>query len=384
MAEQDVITSEKPKLTPDQLVVHDEGEYAMLFDTARFNQAYRIATAFADSGLVPDHFKKNPAGVFVVLHMATRMQLDPFMVLQKTYMVHGRPGMEAQLVIALVNARGPFTGPIQWRFEGEGKDRKCTAYATHAKTGELCEAVVTWAMVEAEGWNKKAGSKWLTLERLMFQYRSATFLARLYCPEVIMGLSTADELEDTLITLDSGIEISKKPRAIPPVPEPNEATLAAIADFDRQVSEKNLTPERSTCLEKFLGAYPNYTPGQVKTRASADFPEFWKVFEEWEGKQSKTRKERADKGTTRKPTTPPDAPQGDAGARGGGEGEGKTTATTDPQAATDEQRQALEIADRENPEGLKAAWQESGVSPAKLIPELSFDEADAILGALNQ
>ena len=31
---------------------------------------------------------------------------------------------------------------------------------------------------------------------IMFQYRSAAFLGRLYCPEVILGLSTNDELQD--------------------------------------------------------------------------------------------------------------------------------------------------------------------------------------------
>ncbi len=186
----------KPKVADTELVVHDTGEFAMLFDSARFNQAQRVAKLFANSTMVPAHFRGKPADVFVALHLATRMSLDPFMVMSKAYPIQGRIGLEAQLIIALVNARGPFRGPIQWRFEGEGKTRKCTAYATYDKTGELCEMPVDWAMVEAEGWSKKPGSKWLTMPEMMFRYRSATFLARLYCPEVILGLSTVDEIED--------------------------------------------------------------------------------------------------------------------------------------------------------------------------------------------
>ena len=95
-----------------------------------------------------------------------------------------------------MNKRGPFTGPIQWRFEGEGDDRTCIAYATHRATNEVCEAPVSWRMVKAEGWLNKDGSKWKTMPEQMFRYRSATFLARLYCPEVMMGIRTVEELED--------------------------------------------------------------------------------------------------------------------------------------------------------------------------------------------
>ena len=313
MAEQEVIASEKPNLTPDQLIVHDTGEYAMLFDSAKFNQAYRVATAFAKSGLVPDHFKENPAGVFVVLHMATRMKLDPFMVLQKTYMVHGRPGMEAQLVIALVNSRGPFTGPIRWTLSGEGKNRQCTAFATHAKTQELCEATVTWGMVEAEGWNtdtttrsgKIQKSKWNTMSDLMFRYRSATFLARLYCPEVIMGLSTADELEDTAITLDSGVTISHRPRAA--LPEAPEVDPAAVDKFDMQVAQKmDPNPVPWADIEIYVSQIAKVnkqTPEAVKAQAGTpdNFPTFWASFLAWHKKQSKA---------TTKPKAPPAADKG--------------------------------------------------------------------------
>ena len=309
----EVITSEKPQLTQEQMIVHDTGEYAMLFDSAKFNQAYRVATAFAQSGLVPDHFKNNPAGVFVVLHMATRMNLDPFMVLQKTYMVHGRPGMEAQLVIALVNARGPFTGPIQWRFEGTGKDRKCVAYATHAKTGELCEAEVTWAMVEAEGWNKDKQtqrgaiqkSKWNTLEQLMFRYRSGTFLARLYCPEVIMGLSTADELEDSILDLDAGVTVSHKPR--PSLPEAPVVDPEAVAAFGLCVGDETTDESVYAAVDQYISeiAKVNKTTTEaVKAQAGTpeNFPAFWKSFLNWQSKHEKKR--------GRKPATP--EPQGEA------------------------------------------------------------------------
>jgi hypothetical protein len=56
-------------------------------------------------------------------------------------------------------------------------------------------------MVKAEGWDiargeSKMPSKWTTLPDIMGRYRSAMFLGRLYCPEVLLGLPTDDELHD--------------------------------------------------------------------------------------------------------------------------------------------------------------------------------------------
>lgn len=196
MATEQEITSTKPELAANELVVHDSGQFATLFDTARFNQGWRVAQAFASSKMVPAHFQGNTAGVFVILHMATRMELDPFQVLQNMYMVHGKPGMETKLALALVNTRGPFRDPIDWEFDDEENPRKCTAYAFLKSTGVRRSYTLDWDTVIKEGWLNKDGSKWKTIPKLMLMYRSAIFLIRLVCPEVILGLSTLDELQD--------------------------------------------------------------------------------------------------------------------------------------------------------------------------------------------
>lgn len=261
--EEKEITSVKPELTATELVVHNEGAFAMLFDTAMFNQAWRVAKAFSDSRLVPAHFQGNTAGVFVVLHMATRMELDPFMVLQKTYMVKGRPGMEAQLIIALVNARGPFEGPIQWEMSGEGDKRQCTAYAYHRETGEKCAMTVTWDMVKKERWQEKDGSKWLTLPDLMFRYRSAVFLARLYCPEVIMGLSTVDELED----MDQVIDITPEEKMVQiPQAEKIKEKLSKRSKAPQVAPEASPQPEVPVSEENPPQAAPEGGGGNAPTR----------------------------------------------------------------------------------------------------------------------
>ena len=216
--------------------VRDDSEFAVLLDSDRFAQVQRVANLFAQSNLVPEVFQGKPANCAVALQMAFRMRVDPMMLMQNMYIVHGRPGIEAKLAIALMNSRGPFTGPLQWRLEGDGDDRSWTCFATHRETQERCEATVTWKMVVAEGWHKPRGkgdyqqaSKWTTLPDLMGRYRSAMFLGRLYCPEVLLGLPTNDELVDVGAHVERAVQGA---RVIDdePIPLPTERSNGAAVE----------------------------------------------------------------------------------------------------------------------------------------------------------
>ena len=51
-------------------------------------------------------------------------------------------------------------------------------------------------MAKNEGWLDKNGSKWKTMPRQMMMYRAASFFARVYCPDVLMGMQTVEEVKD--------------------------------------------------------------------------------------------------------------------------------------------------------------------------------------------
>jgi hypothetical protein len=51
-------------------------------------------------------------------------------------------------------------------------------------------------MAKAEGWIDKNGSKWKTMPEQMLMYRAATFFCRVFCPEVLAGVQTSDEITD--------------------------------------------------------------------------------------------------------------------------------------------------------------------------------------------
>lgn len=187
---------EQAKPATLRIVTQDDSAFANLLDTAKFEHMWRVATIYAASKIVPAHCQGDRETCFVLIQMAVRLGVDPLMFMQKTFVVQGKPGMEAQMAIALVNSRGPFTGAIQWKLEGEGSSRQATAFATHKETGEICHCTVSMKIAEAEGWLGKSGSKWKTMPDQMLRYRSAAWLARLYAPECLMGMQTLDELED--------------------------------------------------------------------------------------------------------------------------------------------------------------------------------------------
>ena len=101
----------------------------------------------------------------------------------------------------------------QIREGGEGSNYGYLAWAVDADTGERVEGPkVDWAMVKAEGWDKDKRlrdgsgvqkSKWNTMSELMFRYRAAAFFVRTCYPDVLMGMHTVEEIEDSIIDVEA-------------------------------------------------------------------------------------------------------------------------------------------------------------------------------------
>lgn len=157
---------------------------------------WRMARMFADSDLVPDHFKKKPANCFIAIQMAMRCKVDPFAFLQKCYIVHGRPAIETQLAVAMANSSGIFKGRIHYELSGEADKRQCRAWAVIADDGEIVEETITVRMAKDSGWWDKKGSLWPQMTDLFLKYRAAMWLIRTNAPEVLMGLLSQEEATD--------------------------------------------------------------------------------------------------------------------------------------------------------------------------------------------
>ena len=182
-------------------------------ENAAFEMLQRQAKMFSSSSLVPKDFQGNVANCAIGINIAKRLGADPFMVLQNIDIIHGRPSFRATFLIAMVNASGRFE-PLQFRMEGdEGKpSRSCVAWTKSKADGTPLEGPkITLEMAKAEGWSTKSGSKWLTMPELMLRYRAAAFFARLYAPDITLGMMTAEE------AVDMGSVRDVTPAVVPPV-----------------------------------------------------------------------------------------------------------------------------------------------------------------------
>lgn len=208
-------------------------EFTAFGSIAHFTDAQRMAKALLSSSIVPEAYRgeQHLGDCLIALEIANRIGANVLAVMQNLYIVHGKPAWSSQFLIACVNASRRFT-PLRYVMTGEkGTDSYgCIAWAQD-KTGERLESPeITIGTAKAEGWFQKNGSKWKTMPELMLRYRVATLFARLYAPELTMGIQSADEVEDiidiTPIVTDPGPpkslgDTTKKVRFVKPAaPQP--------------------------------------------------------------------------------------------------------------------------------------------------------------------
>lgn len=183
---------------------------------AAFETAQRMAKLLTSSTIVPQTYRENLADTVIALEMANRIGANPLAVMQNLYIVHGRPAWSSQFLISCINASGKFT-PLRYEMAGEkGSDsRSCVAWAVD-KAGERLEGpMVSIDMAKAEGWYNKSGSKWKTMPELMLRYRAATLFARLYAPDLTMGIHCDDEIIDISSVVADPVRKAKRAYAAP-------------------------------------------------------------------------------------------------------------------------------------------------------------------------
>lgn len=173
-----------------------ENGAAVVAQSNGYEHCLELSRIYSKSGLVPQSYQDKPQDCFVAISMAQRMDLDPLFVMQNLYVVKGKPSWAGQACIALINGCGRFKD-VHHVYTGEKgtESRGCYVVATRVSNGEVVEGPdVTLAMAKAEGWT--SNSKWRNMPELMLAYRSSAFFARVYCPEALMGIQMADEVED--------------------------------------------------------------------------------------------------------------------------------------------------------------------------------------------
>ena len=246
------------------------------------DQMLLVADKLAGSTIVPRAYQKQPGNVLVALNTAQRLRIDPLMVMQNLYVVYGNPGWSGQFALALLNNCNKYSRLEYVNVNGQDWHGGLKMVG-HKWDGTVDEGPeITPELVSKAGWDKKDGSKWLEMPEQMFRYRAASWFAKSCCPEVLLGLPTADELRD---------EGPREVREVKStVVESDAATAAPVAGLGvrrgaaaAMAAAKPRVPE----TENAIGLPPLSDAERVKAGLRSSGVK-WDVFTKWlEGRSVK-------------------------------------------------------------------------------------------------
>ena len=213
-------------------------------DPNAFAHWQRVASMFAASEVIPQHLRGHLPDVLIGLDLARRLNLNPLSVLQNLYVVKGTPGWKTTFLIALANQAGwdldwqvEELVPRTLKYRRKSKDGTVDAEMDNLRvrctmTRQGKTKVGMWISSQ-----QAIAARWADNEQythsaeLMLRYRSASSSVRLFDPNVLLGLPTAEEAADL-------VEQSERIVITPP-PAARTATVerGATADLLEAVSE---------------------------------------------------------------------------------------------------------------------------------------------------
>ncbi len=251
--------------TPDQARIPQYARApaaSLIMDSESMNSMLKIAELMASGkATVPIHLQKNPSDCLAIVMQAIQWGMSPFIVGQKTHVVNGNLGYEAQLVSAVVQASCLIKGHFHYEFKGQSPSLECRAGAVLAGDSEI-----TWGQWHSE--NKvttKNSPLWKTNPSQQLAYLQTKMWARLYCPGAILGIYTIDELETTTLPIKAGTVIDHNTGEIvskaKELPEYTAAQLETnLPAWQAAINAGKITPEK--IITKVSSGY-RLTEGQL-------------------------------------------------------------------------------------------------------------------------
>lgn len=216
---------------------------AMIHDDATLTKMLGFAELMASSRItIPKHLQGSPGDCLAITMQAMQWGMNPFAVAQKTHVVNGMLGYEAQLVVAVINTRAPIVDRLNYEWFGDWskvQGKTCTDDAVGVIVsatfkGESEPRCLRMSMAQVGP--VRNSPNWVSDPRQQAAYLASKKFARLHCPDVILGVYTEDEIDTT-------------PRDVTPKP----ATRAG-ANLERIAKPDNKPKQTVSDLDKCLSA----------------------------------------------------------------------------------------------------------------------------------
>lgn len=181
---------------PDMQAPHATHTANMLMSPQIMGQIQAFAEVMATGrSTVPKHLQGNMGDCMAVTMQAAQWGMNPFAVAQKTHVVSGTLGYEAQLVNAVISSSRAIKGRFKYEYGGDWQ--KETSRDAWVRVGAVLagEAEITWGEpLYPHMVTTKNSPLWKTQPKQQAAYLAVKYWSRMYCPDVILGVYTSDEL----------------------------------------------------------------------------------------------------------------------------------------------------------------------------------------------
>ena len=175
-----------------------------VFNVQALGQLTSFAELMAQSAVtVPKHLAGKPADCMAIVMQAMQWGMNPYAVAQKTHLVNGVLGYEAQLVNAVISSSSAIVGRFHYEYGGDwekiaGKKDGRDELGLSIRVGAVLrgEDEITWSEpIYLADITTRNSPLWKTAPKQQIAYLAVKYWARLYCPEVILGVYSPDEVE---------------------------------------------------------------------------------------------------------------------------------------------------------------------------------------------
>ena len=166
---------------------------------------------------IPKELQNNPGDCLAISLQAQAWQMNPYAVAQKSHVIKGKIGYEAQLVNAVITRHAPITGRPQFHYsdgwekvlnkfrvvQGNNGPYTVPDWKPEDEQGLWCEVSATMIgedeprilrMLLSQA-HPRLSTQWATDPKQQLSYTTLKKWARLHCPDVVLGIYTPEELQ---------------------------------------------------------------------------------------------------------------------------------------------------------------------------------------------
>lgn len=204
-------------------------ENQLQFIPRTMDEAWEMATWFARSGMLPKHLIGKPSDILVTIAFGRELGLSPMQAIQDVYVVHGKPGVSADLAQALCISRPE----VCLYFQMVESNERIATFETHRK-GNPTPTRLSYTVEEAKAAGLFKNDVWSRFTARMLRNRAKSMLAKEVYPDLTKNVYDVDEVREIEMEQRGPAGVytmaPPKPRPTAPLEPAPEAAHAASED----------------------------------------------------------------------------------------------------------------------------------------------------------